>query len=121
MEVAGPLQLAVLNLIWRAPQGTEFTVAEVYDAINLNRRRSLNVDPNIHPLAYTTYLTVLRNLARRGFLEQKAVPGDRSHKFLPKITRAEYEKNLLETTLRDFYEGDAREFLAAVEAMQIDR
>ena len=57
-----------------------------------------------HSLAYTTFLTVLRNLTKRGFLEQ--VKGNRAHVFVPLIDERTYKLAQVRQMRQDFCGGD---------------
>ncbi len=73
VEQVGPLQLRVLHYIWKHGPSTVQTVMS-----------ALNGESGSRPLAYTTFLTVMRNLARRNLLEQKKTT-QRSHLFSPAV------------------------------------
>lgn len=75
--LVGPLQARVLEHVW---SHGPCTVHQVVTAVNAALGR---------PMAYTTYLTVMRNLARRGLLEQREV-GARAHRFSALVTREQY-------------------------------
>ena len=62
------------------------------------------------PLAYTTILTVMRNLARRGFLSQ--TPQRRSHLFAPLINERSYKLGMLRQMRHDLFAGQAEGLLA---------
>lgn len=98
----GPLQLRILRVLWTTgPAG----VHAVHDA--LNAQATAGGTPR---LAYTTVLTVLRNLAKRGIVEQKA--SGRSHTFIPLITEAEFNKRLVRHTVDTYFGGDAAKLAA---------
>ncbi len=93
MDIIGPLQLRVMHHIWE--EGAS-TVHDVHNA--------LNNAPDAPKLAYTTILTVMRNLARRNILHQK--PAGRSHVFSAEISESEYKESLLLKICEDFFSGD---------------
>ena len=66
----GPLQLRIMNHLWKVNAAT---VQEVGDA--------LNGQPGAPRMAYTTFLTVMRNLAKRKILDQRRVVGAKRHQF----------------------------------------
>jgi BlaI family penicillinase repressor len=103
MELIGPLQVKVMHHIWaRGPS----TVHDVHDA--------LMADPAAKRLAYTTVLTVMRNLTRRGFLGQSAV--GRAHRFTCVISEDTYKRDLLRHVREELFRGDVRAMLEAVAA-----
>lgn len=96
MEILGPLQLNVMQHIWKTGP---CNVHQVHDAINAR--------PGATQLAYTTILTVMRNAAKRGFLEQKKTFGMRFDTFEPLITEMAYKKQAVEHMLATLFAGDA--------------
>ncbi len=103
MEIIGPLQVKVMHHIWRRGPST---VHDVHD--------ELMADPAEKRLAYTTILTVMRNLARRGFLNQ--TPEGRAHRFAAKIDEGSYKRQLLHHVRTEVFRGDLRALLDAVAA-----
>jgi BlaI family transcriptional regulator, penicillinase repressor len=98
MEAIGPLQLRVMHYIW---QHGPSTVHAVHDA--------LNNEPGAQKLAYTTILTVMRNLARRKILNQKA--SGRSHVFEPLVDEDSYKLGILRQIRRELFGGDVSRLL----------
>lgn len=99
MDAIGPLQLRVMHYIWKHGPST---VHAVHDA--------LNAEPGVVKLAYTTILTVMRNLARRKVLNQKA--SGRSHIFEPLIDEDTYKLGILRQVRKDLFGGDVHRLLA---------
>lgn len=93
METIGPLQLRVMHFLWK--QGPS-TVHAVLDHVNSTSGG--------RPLAYTTILTVMRNLARRNFLNQK--PQGRSHVFSPLIDEPSYKMGMVRHMRKDLFASD---------------
>lgn len=103
MELIGPLQVKVMHHIW---QKGPSTVHDVHDA--------LMSDPIAKRLAYTTVLTVMRNLARRGFLAQAAE--GRAHRFTARVDEGTYKRQLVRQVREEVFRGDLRALLDAVAA-----
>lgn len=104
MDAVGPLQIRVLHFLWnRGPA----TVHVVLDHLN-----SENLRNNQRRLAYTTVLTVMRNLARRKILAQHAT--GRAHSFTPLIEREAYQESVLTQTRSDLFGGDTLQLLACL-------
>lgn len=101
MEAIGPLQLRVMHYIWNHGPST---VHDVHDA--------LNAETGAPKLAYTTILTVMRNLARREILDQR--PNGRSHIFEPLIDEMSYKLGILEQVRDDLFKGDSKEMVEAL-------
>ncbi len=102
-EAIGSLQMRVMHFIWAS--GAPATVTEVHDALNKTSDRHL---------AYTTFLTVMRNLARRGILEQTKLQA-RSHYFRALITRVEYEDQTIRYLVETMFGGKYAPLLSAIE------
>ena len=99
MEAIGPLQLRVMHYIWKHGPST---VHAVHDA--------LNAEAGAQKLAYTTILTVMRNLARRKVLNQKA--SGRSHIFEPLIDEDAYKLGILRQMRKDLFAGNVHRLLS---------
>lgn len=108
MDAIGPLQLRIMHIIWnRGPS----TVHEVHSL--------LNEEPGAQQLAYTTILTVMRNLSRRNVLKQ--TPAGRSHVFEPLIDEVTYKLGILQQIRDDLFAGSLSmmlETLAKDEALE---
>ena len=75
----------------------------------------LNADPKFPELAYTTILTVTRNLVKRKYVAQTKDCG-RKHKFESVVDKSWYKQELMRTVLEDAFEndmGDAMRYLKA--------
>ena len=95
LDLIGPLQLRVMNHLWKVGSGT---VQEVMDA--------LNGGPGAKALAYTTFLTVMRNLAKRKLLDQRRTATKR-HQFVCAIGEEEYKSAVVKAFFRDYCNNDA--------------
>jgi predicted transcriptional regulator len=104
MEIVGPLQIRVLHHLWTHGPATVLAVHNALMADNLSAGR--------RTLAYTTVLTVMRNLVRRGILEQQAA--GRAHRFTPLISREAYCQELLTHIRQEVFAGDARALLRSL-------
>jgi predicted transcriptional regulator len=98
METIGPLQLRVMHFLWAQGPATVNMVQEHINQLAGGRA-----------LAYTTILTVMRNLARRGFLSQ--TPQRRSHLFAPLIDERSYKMGMLRQLRHDLFAGQAEGLL----------
>ncbi|TVR16460.1 MAG: BlaI/MecI/CopY family transcriptional regulator [Planctomycetota bacterium] len=102
MDVIGPLQLRVMKFIWKNGPST---VHAVHDA--------LNDEKGAPTLAYTTILTVMRNLAKREILEQTAQ--GRSHVFAPLLSDNDYRAQVLQAIRNDLFAGKTKAMLEFIE------
>jgi BlaI family transcriptional regulator, penicillinase repressor len=83
----GDRELDVMGVLWELGSGT---VAEV--------RAQLPAE-----LAYTTVLTILRNLEEKGFVTHKAE--GRAHRYLPRIARQKARENAVARLIDKLFHG----------------
>jgi|SRR5579862_3842145 len=93
MDAIGPLQLRVMQHIWKHGPAT---VHALHDALNGQDRGA--------PLAYTTVLSVMRNLSRRGLLSQTR--GGRSHVFAALLDESTYKLSVVRQLSRTLFADD---------------
>ena len=84
MRDFGDLEAVIMDTMWRRDQPA--TVREVYTPLAKAR-----------PLAYTTVMTVMDNLYRKGFLSREMV--GRAWQYRPTATREEYTARLMRDAL----------------------
>lgn len=87
----GELQLAVLNVLWTRGQAT---VREVQEALSGDRSP-----------AYTTILTVLRTLERRGFVTHEQPDGMRKFFYRPLVSSHDTREDILQDVLNRLFAG----------------
>jgi BlaI family penicillinase repressor len=87
----GELQLAVLNVLWTQRQAT---VHEVLAAL-----------PSTRKPAYTTVLTVLRNLEKRGLVAHEMSDGSRTFRYHPLISAYDARESILQDVLNRLFAG----------------
>jgi predicted transcriptional regulator len=83
----GDRELDVMGVLWQLGSGT---VAEV--------RAKLPAD-----LAYTTVLTILRNLEEKGFVTHKTE--GRAHRYLPRVARQKARENAVARLIDKLFHG----------------
>ncbi len=93
-DLIGPLQLRVMNHLWKVNAAT---VQEAMDAVNGASTEK--------PLAYTTFLTVMRNLAKRGLLDQRKTATKR-HQFVVLVDEETYKSNVVRQIFGDYCNND---------------
>ncbi|HEY5421239.1 MAG TPA: BlaI/MecI/CopY family transcriptional regulator [Marmoricola sp.] len=86
MRTMGELEAVVMQVLWSAENPK--TVREVLGEIDRHP-----------PLAYTTVLTVMDNLRRKGFLTRERV--GRAHAYRPAKAQADYTADLMDELLAD--------------------
>ena len=90
----GERELDVMTVLWQHGSGT---VTEVQDALGV-------------PLAYTTVLTILRNLEGKGFL-RRAEEG-RAHRYFPKVKQRAEQRRALSQLLATLFGGSPEALIA---------
>jgi BlaI family transcriptional regulator, penicillinase repressor len=100
----GELESAIMQWLW--DHGEPATVREVHTA--LTERRDL---------AYTTVLTVMDNLFKKGWLRRE--PAGRAHRYQPVATREQYGARLMREAL-DASGDRAAALLQFVAAMSLE-
>ena len=92
--VLGDRELDVMGVVWELGSGT---VAEV--------RGRLPVD-----LAYTTVLTILRNLEEKGFLTHEAE--GRAHRYFPRVAQRTARRTAVARLIEKLFHGSTEQLLA---------
>lgn len=100
----GKLQLAVLNILWARPDATVHEVLAEFPA-----------DPRP---AYTTVLTVLRNLEQRGLVMHEAVAGTRMFRYRALVSAADRRNGILQDVLHRLFDGSPALLVAQLLEME---
>lgn len=95
-EIPPPLELECLKALWSLGEGN---VSLVRQALSASRN-----------LAYTTVMTVLDRLVRRGALARRKV--GRSFVYTPLLSRETLRRRAVRELLDSFFNGSERELLA---------
>jgi predicted transcriptional regulator len=90
----GDRELDVMAVLWEVESGT---VAEV--------RKKLPAD-----LAYTTVLTILRNLEDKGFVSHEAE--GRAFRYFPRLGRQAAQRNVLSKLIDKLFHGSPEQLIA---------
>lgn len=90
----GERELEVMTYLWAERSGT---AAEVRAALS-------------DPLAYTTVLTILRNLEAKGFVHR--VDEGRAHRYLPRVEAKSAQRNAVRRLVDTLFGGSAEELLS---------
>ena len=89
----GDRELEVMSVLWRLGSGT---VAEVRAALQ-------------DELAYTTVLTVLRNLEEKEFVRHQ--PEGRAHRYFPRVAEGAAQRSALERLLHSVFGGSPEQLI----------
>jgi predicted transcriptional regulator len=90
----GSRELDVMALLWEHGSGT---VGEIRDLLHAD-------------LAYTTVLTILRNLESKGLLRREAE--GRAHRYYPRVAQRTAQRTALHRMLSGFFGGSPEALLA---------
>jgi BlaI family transcriptional regulator, penicillinase repressor len=93
----GDLQIAVLQALWNVGEGTIYDLLEV-------------VGRTPRP-AYTTVLTVVRSLEKRGLVEHRLPKGSRQYLYKPLVSIVELQRGTLEDALQRLFDGSSPRLL----------
>ena len=91
-DALGPLQLKVMRSLWRLNAAT---VAQVHTDLSSDSSQ---------PYAYTTVLTVLRNLHRRGAISRTRL-GKRDQ-YVVVLQESEYQREIVRILRREIFSDD---------------
>ena len=89
----GERELDVMNVLWRDGSGT---VADVRDKLPAE-------------LAYTTVLTILRNLEEKGLVTRESE--GRAHRYFPKVTQRAAQQSAVSRLMTTLFDGSAEHLL----------
>lgn len=90
----GDRELDVMAVLWEVGSGT---VAEVRDKLPAN-------------LAYTTVLTILRNLEEKGFVNHETE--GRAHRYFPSVPRQAARRTVLARLVEKLFHGSPEQLVA---------
>jgi len=91
-----PLELDCMNTLWPMGQGT---VREIRDRLAARR-----------PRAYTTIMTIMDRLARKGIVERRKV--GRAYLYHPNLSAEEARVHALDQVIENFFAGSKEALLA---------
>jgi predicted transcriptional regulator len=91
--VLGDRELDVMGVLWETGSGT---VAEVRERLPV-------------ALAYTTVLTILRNLEEKGFVSHEAE--GRAHRYFPRVAKKQARTSMVGRLVDKLFHGSAEQLL----------
>jgi BlaI family transcriptional regulator, penicillinase repressor len=102
-DVPPPLELLCLNALWSLGEG--------------NVKDVLQIVVRTRPLAYTTIMTVLDRLVRKGKVSRRKV--GRAFVYMPEASRDQMRRAALREFLDAFFDGSERELIAYLEPPEV--
>jgi len=97
-RILGELEALVMQTIWR---NGEVTVPEVHELVAAERS-----------LAYTTILTTMRNLVRKGYLERRRA--GRGHTYRAALDEGDVARSAVKELLQRLFRGSPVHFASAL-------
>ncbi|HXN99413.1 MAG TPA: BlaI/MecI/CopY family transcriptional regulator [Candidatus Acidoferrales bacterium] len=97
-----PLELDCMNMLW--PMG-EGTVREIRDALATRR-----------PRAYTTIMTIMDRLARKGVVERRKI--GRAYTYRPNLSAENARAQALSQVIESFFGGSRESLMAHLDGAQ---
>ncbi|KPK84677.1 MAG: hypothetical protein AMJ81_04980 [Phycisphaerae bacterium SM23_33] len=94
-EPLGQLQLQVMEIVWRLGRAT---VAEAHEVLAGSRK-----------IAYTTVLTTMRALERRGMVRHERA--GKAYLYEPLVSRADYAASSVHRLVDDLFDGSREKLL----------
>ena len=94
-ERLGQLQLQVMEVVWRLGRAT---VAQVHEVLAESRK-----------IAYTTVLTTMRALERRGVVRHEQV--GKAYVYEPLVSREDYATSSVHRLVDDLFDGSREKLL----------
>jgi len=97
-RILGELEALVMQTIW---QRGEVSVPEVHEAVQVERS-----------LAYTTILTTMRNLVRKGYLERQRA--GRGHTYRAALDEGDVARSAVKELMQRLFRGSPVHFASAL-------
>lgn len=101
-DVPPPLELLCLKALWSLQEATVKTVQQVVCGTR--------------PLAYTTIMTVLERLVRRGIITRRKA--GRAFLYVPQTTRESMRRMALREFVESFFDGNEDELLEYLQSQR---
>ena len=106
-KLLGDLEAGIMAIVWAQPPGALITVREVYETLLKERK-----------VAYTTVMTVMGNLAKKGVL--RVEKQGQAHLYQAPLTRDEFTsqavENIVNELVSDFSSAALAHFARAIES-----
>ncbi len=96
-----PLELKIMNILWRLKKGFLKEIVEAWPA-----------DPNEKKPHHNTIATTIRILEDKSYIEHETF--GRMHQYSPKMSRLDYQKKLLTNVIENAFSGSATSLVSAL-------
>ncbi len=96
----GKFELEIMHVIWDRGKAT---VQEVKDALS-----------EAHPGAYSTFLTMMRRMEKKGILEHEVAEDGRTYIYRPLVNREEASSRILQDVYHWLFRGSSERLLDGI-------
>jgi BlaI family penicillinase repressor len=101
--ILGKFELEIMHIIWDRGKAT---VQEVKDALS-----------QAHPAAYTTFLTMMRRMEKKGILEHEMHEDGKTYVYKPLISREEVSMSMFQDIHDRLFRGSSERLLNVLNAL----
>lgn len=102
-KILGNFELEIMHVIWDRGKAT---VQEVKDDLS-----------EVHPGAYSTFLTMMRRMERKGILEHEMHEDGRTYVYKPLISRGEVSESMFQDMYDRLFNGSSERLFSAINAL----
>ena len=96
-------ELEIMHVIWDSGKAT---VQEVKDALS-----------EAHPAAYSTFITVMRRMEKKGVLKHEMHEDDRTYVYRPLVSREEVSRSMFRDIYHRLFLGSSEQLQDAIDAL----
>ncbi len=101
--ILGKFELEIMHVIWDKGRAT---VQEVKDALS-----------EAHPAAYTTFLTMMRRMEKKGIVEHEMHEDGKTYVYKPLVSRDEVSTSMFQDIYDRLFRGSSERLLNALNAL----
>jgi len=101
--ILGKFELEIMHVIWDKGKAT---VQEVKDALS-----------EIHPAAYTTFLTTMRRMEKKGIVEHQMHEDGKTYVYKPLVSQEEVTTSMFQDIYDRLFLGSSERLLNALNAL----
>ena len=102
-KILGNFELEIMHVIWDRGKAT---VQEVKDALS-----------EAHPGAYSTFLTMMRRMEKKGILEHQMHEDGRTYVYKPLVSREEVSESMFQDMYNRLFNGSSERLFSAINAL----
>lgn len=102
-RILGNFELEIMHVIWDRGKAT---VQEVKDALS-----------EAHPGAYSTFLTMMRRMEKKGILEHEMHEDGRTYVYKPLVSREEVSNRMFQDIYNRLFHGSSGRLFSAINAL----